>query len=201
MNKVILVLLILLFFSIVFNGFQFYLYSKEQNKRNIVEKSMLMNEFSDRAEKWRNFNQFISKILQEKNINYPISKQQSDMYFELAKHEMSLILKQTSNVGSFAISDHYIEYAQFISEFDRQFKTLVQRFNGKLPIMKREQLVELSNSLEKSYKLYMNVGVGRFGASSKGSVMFEVIFEPNIEILDKVIDELSSIRKEIEAIE
>ncbi|MBM7571328.1 hypothetical protein [Aquibacillus albus] len=57
-----------------------------------------MNEFSDRAEKWRNFNQFVIQILHEDDI-YPISKQQSDIYYELAKHEMSVIQKQISSIG------------------------------------------------------------------------------------------------------
>jgi nucleosome binding factor SPN SPT16 subunit len=105
----------------------------------MIEKSLLMNDYSDRAEKWRNFNQFVIKILEEDDIKYPISKQQSDIYYELAKHEMSVIQKQTNNVGGFAITPSDSDYAQFISEFDIVFEGIVQRFNSKLPLMDREQ--------------------------------------------------------------
>jgi hypothetical protein len=196
MKKVRLALIIILFLSLIFNGFQFYLYSNERNERIMIEKSLLMNEFSDRAEKWRNFNQFVIQILHEDDINYPISKQQSDIYYELAKHEMSVIQKQTNSVGVFAISPSYSEYNQFISEFDQVFEAIVQRFNGKLPLLNGEQLIELSNELEESYKLFMNDGVGEFGTSSNGSVMFE----PDVKTLDKVIERLSSIQKNLEAV-
>ena len=196
MNKVRLAFIILLFVSLIFNGFQFYLYSNEQNERIMMEKSLLMNEFSDRAEKWRNFNQFVIQILHEDDINYPISKQQSDIYYELAKHEMSVIQKQTNSISGFAISLSYSDYAQFISEFDQVFEALVQRFNSKLPLLNREQLVELSNELEESYKLFINDAVGEFGTSSNGSVMFE----PDVKTLDKVIDKLSSFQKHLEAV-
>jgi hypothetical protein len=191
----------LLFLSLIFNGFQFYQYSNEQDERILIEKSLLMNEFSDRAEKWRNFNQFVIQILHKDNINYPINKQRSDIYYELAKHEMSVIQKQTNNVSGFAITPNYSDYAQFISEFDIIFEGLVQRFNSKLPLMEREQLVKLSNKLEESYKLYMNDAVGEFGSGTNGSVMVSVTFEPDVKTLDKVIDELLSIRKSLEVIE
>jgi cbb3-type cytochrome oxidase subunit 3 len=197
MNKIRIALIILLFFSLIFNGLQFHIYSKEKNERITVEKSLLMNDFSVRAEKWRNFNQFLFQILDEDDINYPITKQQSDIYYELAKHETSVILKQTNFVGAYAISPNYSDYAQFIIEFDQVFETLIQRFNSKLPLLNREQLVELSNELEKGYKLYLIDTVGEFGTSSNGSI----IFEPDVKMFDKVIAALSSIRKNLETVE
>lgn len=200
MNKVKLASIILLLLSLIFNVFQFYQYLNEQDERILIEKSLLMNEFSDRAEKWRNFNQFIFKILEEEDINYPINKQQSDIYYELAKHEVSILQNQTNSVGSLAISPYYGEYAQFISEFDQEFEAIVQRFYSKLPLLNREQLIKLSNEIEGVYKFYMNDAIGEFGSGSSGSVMVSVMFEPDIKKLDKVIDELSSIRKSLEAI-
>jgi hypothetical protein len=104
---------------------------------------------------------------------------------------------QSGMMGAYAISPNYSDYAQFIIEFDQVFETLIQRFNSKLPLLNREQLVELSNELEKGYKLYLIDTVGEFGTSSNGSI----IFEPDVKMFDKVIAALSSIRKNLETVE
>ncbi|WP_156289530.1 hypothetical protein [Oceanobacillus salinisoli] len=194
MNKV-RVIVILLILSLIVNGVQFYLYENKQSESIDLEKVIIINEFSERAKNWRNFNQFIDNLSQKEKLDSPISQLQSDLYWELAKHNQSIILKGTKYVSDNAEYSNYSDYLQFINDFDREYEAIINRFKTKITLMNNEQLVKLSSDLDVVYKLYINDGIGEF------SIGENIQFEPNKEILSKVINELILIKEDLEAIE
>lgn len=95
--KVLLVLSLLsntIFIYVVFNS-----KTNKDNQEELLKNAIIINEFSERAKEWRNFNDFIKELSKQEEDSFPVLEKQSDMYWELAKPMQSVILKSTHYVS------------------------------------------------------------------------------------------------------
>ena len=187
-NKVITVVLI---FSILLNIF---LYLDSKSDKVEIEKVIIMNEFSDRAKEWRNFLQFVSNLPAKSIEDFPISKEESNLYWELAKSDESVIMKVSDKVDAYYSS--YNEYMEFFTKFDIEYRKIVTLFKSKLPLMNKEDLITFSSSLNKSYDLFIREAIGNWSRGNGNKL--DINFEPQKEKLNQVIEELTLVVEELE---
>ncbi|WP_044022215.1 hypothetical protein [Bacillus sp. SG-1] len=150
-----------------------------EKQETLLENAIVINEFSERAKEWRNFNDFIREL--SRSGSFPVSDSQSDVYWELAKPMESVVLKSTDYV-----LDH--EHSSFILTFDETFEDIIDTFKEKLPLINQEQLIETSKALDDAYRDL--VGKGEWGISLPDT-MITMNFQQ--ENLDSVIEKLNSI--------
>lgn len=195
MNKarVITAMLIL---SILLNAFLLKAYSDGQSHQIELEKAIIMNEFSERAKEWRNFKTFVSKLAEKEDEHFPISEKQSNLYWELATPMKSVIMKVTDKVNPEYIS--YNEYLIFINKFDLEYKAIVDSFQTKLPSMSKEEVITFANQLDETYNFFMGEAMGQWSVG--GGPNLDIRFEPQVEQLNQVTEELALINKELEDI-
>lgn len=195
-NKALMALLILLIVSLLFNGLLLKGYIDKKKNKIEIEKGLIMNEFSQRTKEWRNFNKFLRELKELSEEQFPINKEQSNFYWSLTIPEESVIMKSTKYLDE----AHYIsnnDYLRFISEFDYEYEWIVDLFRNKLPRMNRDQVKGISSRLDKTYKKYMNEGIGEWGINRPN---LYIDFEPNMEVLEEVIKELDLIRDYLDKI-
>lgn len=193
---IIVLLLILSVASLLFNGFLLKEYYHQQSNKIEIEKALIMNEFSERTKEWRTFNSFLRQLTKLDVEQFPISKEQSNLYWELAFPAESIVMKATSYIRE-ADYDSYNDYGAFINQFDSEFKLVVTQFKSILPLMNRDQLNELTSQLDETYDMYINEALINWGI---GYPEFFVNFEPDKEKLEEVINELKLVRENLEAI-
>ncbi|MCC5910096.1 MAG: hypothetical protein JJT76_06630 [Clostridiaceae bacterium] len=192
--KIITTLLIL---SLVLNIFLVKNYFDEQSEKVELEKVIIMNEFSQRAKEWRNLTQFVTNLSASNDIDFPISEEESDLYWELATPMKSVIMKTTDKVNP--IHPLYNEYVAFLIEFDLKYEAIINRFKSKLPLMSKAQLINFSNQLEEGYSLFIGDAMGHHWSIRTDKL--DINFEPQKYKLDQVIEKLTLIREELEALE
>lgn len=196
-RSIVIVILVMLFVvSLSSNGLLIKGYQDKKAMKIEVEKAMIMNAYSERTKEWRNFNTFIRQLSEANDDQFPISDEQSRLYRALATPMESVVLQVTS-IGE-PDYDSFNESMHFLSQFDREYQLIVKRFNSKLPIMTKDELLNLSSELDATYRLYMNEALVNWGI---GSPEFSVRFEPHKEKLTEVIKQLKLIREDLEAIE
>ncbi|QMV42335.1 hypothetical protein [Cohnella cholangitidis] len=192
-NSVIAACLIL---SLVGNAFLLKMYFDAKHNQVTLEKGIVMNEFIEREKELRNFRAFVSELAADDDERVPISEEQSSLYWLLAFPLESIIMKGTYEIQ--ADYEHYDDYIGFIREFDQEYKAIGNHFKSKLPLMTKEQLADFAFRLDGTYELLMNQALRDWKISRKDKKV-DIRFEPRKEILDQVIQELMSIREELEA--
>ncbi|MGM0885296.1 MAG: hypothetical protein ACQEXQ_30190 [Bacillota bacterium] len=191
-NRVIVVCLIL---SLLVNTFLLIIYFGGKSNQIELENAILMNEFVEREKEWRHFRAFIGKLAENNNEHFPITPQQSELYWILATPEGSVIMKATHSIRD-AEYEFYNHYSSFIIDFDTEYATMVRSLESKLSIMNNVQLEAISNHLDEAYDLYKKSLDGWSVRSSNKK--FDIQFEPQKEELNQVIQELMLIREELE---
>lgn len=196
-NKVIVSLLLLLFVaSLLLNGLLLKRYYDQQSNKIEIEKAIIMNEFSERTKEWRNFNSFLRQLTELGEEQFPFTKEQSNLYWELVVPMESVVMKASSYIRETDYSS-FDDYQTFINQFDHEYKAIVTGFKSRLPLMNIDQLLELSSQLDETYNMYMGEALVDWGI---GSPEFYVVFEPEKEKLEEVINELKLVREYLEAI-
>jgi hypothetical protein len=194
-NSVIAVCLIL---SLVGNAFLLKMYFDDKHNQITLEKGIIMNEFIEREKGLRNFRAFVGELAAKYDEHVPISEEQSSLYWLLASPLKSLIPKGTYEIQ--ADYEHYDDYLGFIYEFDKEYEAIGNHFKSRLPLMTKEQLAAFASRLEETYNLFMDKALRDWRISRTGKKV-DIRFEPHKEILNQVIQELMSIREELEALE
>lgn len=158
-----------------------------EKQETLLENALVINEFSERAKEWRNFNDFIREL--PKSGSFPVSESQSEVYWELAKPMESVVLKSTDYV-----LDN--EFTSFIFSYDKTYKDMINTFKEKLPLMNQKQLIEMSKALDDAYRDF--VGKGEW-VISVPDTKINVDFQK--EDLDSVIEKLNSIHLQLQSVE
>ena len=186
-----------LVFSFLLNVFLLTVFVERQSTNIEREKVIIMNEFSERAKEWRNFTQFVNRLSEKENEHFPIKKEESDLYWELAKPMESIIMKTTDQLD--ADYDLYGNYVDFFIKYDVAYSAIINLFKSRLPLMKRDQMLRLSTQLDESYDLFIREAIGDWSVS--GQSRLDIHFEPKEEKLNLVIQKLAAMKEEIESIE
>ncbi|WP_239618894.1 hypothetical protein [Cohnella mopanensis] len=187
-----------LFLSLVVNAFLLKMYFDAKHNQVTLEKGIIMNEFIEREKGLRNFRAFVGELAAKYDEHVPISKEQSSLYWLLAFREESIIMKVTYEIQ--ADYEPYNDYLGFIQQFDKEYMAIGNHFKSRLPLMTKEQLAAFASRLDGTYDLFMNQALRDWRISRTGKKV-DVRFEPRKEILNQVIQELISIREELEALE
>ncbi|WP_337099134.1 hypothetical protein [Paenibacillus sp. YIM B09110] len=192
-------LIILLILSIGINGF---LFVNGKSKQKELENAIIMNEFENREKELRILKSFIDEIANNSD-GYPYyNDEQSDLYWILEQPYISVMPNVTGHIKSVEW-DLFLTYSDFLVEFDSACKRIVESLKTKLPLMSKEQLVTLSNRLDTIYVSFTHSLEG-WGVSSltiRTSVnKLDVQFEPQIELLDEVLQELEAVFEELESL-
>lgn len=194
-NSVIAVCLIL---SLVVNAFLLKMYFDAKHNQVTLEKGIIMNEFIEREKGLRNFRAYVGELAAQDDEHVPISEEQSSLDWLLAFSIESEIMKGTYEIQ--ADYEHYDDYLGFIQEFDKEYKAIGNHFKSRLPLMTKEQLADFSSHLNETYDLFKMKALRDWRISRSGKKV-DIQFEPPKEILNQVLQELMSIREELEALE
>lgn len=193
-NGVIVFFLIL---SLAANAFLLKTYFDNKHNQVTLEKAVIMNEIIEREKGLRDLRSFVSKLAAQWDEQHPISKEQSSLYWLLAFSSNSLIAKGTYQIQ--ADYEHYGNYLSFIQEFDREFGEIGNHFKSRLPLMTKEQLAAFATRLNETYELFMDEAL-RDWEIRRRDTKVDIKFDPPIEVLNQVLQELVSIREELEAL-
>jgi len=192
------VIAVCLFFSLVANAFLLKMYFDDKQTQSALEKGIVMDEFIEREKGLRNFRAFLGELAAKGDEHIPISKEQANLYWLLATPLRSTIPKGTDEVQ--AGYEQYNNHIEFIREFDKEYEEISDLFKSKLPLMTKEQLTAFSSHLNETYDLLKDKAL-RDWRISRTDNKVDIRFEPPKEILNQVLQELASIREELEAVE
>ncbi|KGX89479.1 hypothetical protein [Pontibacillus marinus] len=189
-NKWIKLLLVL---SLISNTIFFYLVfnmkSNNENQEELLKNAIIINEFSERAKEWRNFNGFIKDLSKQEMDSFPVSEKQANMYWELANPMESVVSKSTEYILK-------NEYSSFIISFDKKYEDVINAFKEKLPLMKKEQVISLEKKMDEAYKNF--IGKGEWSIRQPQT---KINIDFKKENLNLVIEQLTSIDKKLQSIE
>jgi len=88
------------------------------------------------------------------------------------------------------------ENSSFLFSFDKEYQDVINAFNEKLPLMKKEQVISFENKMDEAYKIF--VGKGDW-TIREPKARINIDFKK--ENLNLVIEQLTSIEKELREIE
>jgi len=192
------VIAVCLFFSLVANAFLLKIYFDDKHNQRMLEKGIMMNEFIEREKGLRNFRAFVGELAAKYDKHDSISEEQANLYWLLATPLRSIIPKGTDEIQ--AGYEQFNNHKEFIREFDKEHEAINVLFKSKLPLMTKEQLIAFSSHLNETYDLLMEKALRDWRISRTGNKV-DIRFEPPKEILNQVLQELASIREELEAVE
>ncbi len=178
--SIIIFLLILVLCVSVINSNQL----NDQVER--LETVVIMEEFSQLARKWRNFNNFTKELVLEVQAEGTLNSIQVNGYRELGLPQASVILESSNlNLKS--------EYRPFIIQFNKEFNMLYDRFFRRLPDLTVNELEHIHRILEAEYVKFINSGDWVLDQDGKNTVLS---FEMNV--LDEVLKEIIEIKNQLE---
>ncbi len=163
--------------------------SNNENQEELLKNAIIINEFSERAKEWRNFNGFIKDLSKQEMDSFPVSEKQANMYWELANPMESVVSKSTEYILK-------NEYSSFIISFDKKYEDVINAFKEKLPLMKKEQVISLEKKMDEAYKNF--IGKGEWSIRQPQT---KINIDFKKENLNLVIEQLTSIDKKLQSIE
>ncbi|THF77067.1 hypothetical protein [Cohnella fermenti] len=187
-----------LFLSILANAFLLKMYFDRKSNQTALETGIIMNEYIERGKELGYFRAFVNELAAKEGAYLPVSEEQSGLYWILAVPGESIIMDFAYEVQ--AEYELYDDYLEVIQQFDQEYKEIVNQFKSKLPLMNKEQLTAFGQHLDETYDLFFDKASRDWRISRTGKKL-SIRFQPPKEILNKGMQELKSIREELEAIE
>lgn len=192
------VIVFCLIISLVANAYLLKTYFDDKHRQVTLETTIMMNEMIEREKALRNLRSFVGELAAQVDEQHPISKEQASRYGLLAFSTSSVIPKATYEIQ--ADYEHYKDYLSFIQEFDREFGAIGNHFKSRLPLMAKEQLAAFAARLNETYNLLMDEAL-RGWEIRRNDKKVAIKFNPPIEVLSQVLQELVLIREELEDLE
>ncbi|QHT58765.1 hypothetical protein GXP70_01420 [Paenibacillus lycopersici] len=187
-----------LFLSLIVNAYLAKAYFDGRSNRVALEKGILMNEFIDREKKLGNFRALVVQLAAKSDKLAPVSQEQLSAYRLLASPGDSTIMSPTYEFR--AKYEPYDDDLAFLQQFDSEYKGVVDGFITKLPFMNKEQLAAAAKHMDAICDLYMDQALRDWMIRRNGSKV-HIRFNPPQAVLNQVIQELRSIREELEAVQ
>ncbi|MCP8615957.1 hypothetical protein [Salirhabdus salicampi] len=195
MNKVRIVIIIGILFLIL-NAFLIYkLLEATTNQRTLVN-VIMMNEFSEQIKEIRNFNQFVLRLVEKEESEFPIEKKDAKLYWALSDPKDSSLIK-TLYIPNNTYSPHF-QYVDYQSELEREFSVLHQQFKEKLSKMSKGELEMFSERFNRATE-YLYESVNRWQKTH--GVPFKVKYEMNEDKMITALLQFRNLGKELEAIQ